>query len=164
MKKKLYLIGGTMGVGKTTVSRELQALLPSCVFLDGDWCWDAQPFCVTPETKQMVLENICFLLNRFLRCSAYENIVFCWVMHEQSILGAILGNLTLTDCEVKTVSLLCEPKTLQERLQKDICAGVRSADVLSRSLAHLPLYGKLNTVKIHTDGKTARQIAVEITL
>ncbi len=34
----------------------------------------------------MVIENICFLLNNFIKCSAYENIVFCWVMHEQSIM------------------------------------------------------------------------------
>lgn len=42
--KRLILIGGTMGVGKTAVCRELQKLLPGNVFLDGDWCWDAVPF------------------------------------------------------------------------------------------------------------------------
>ena len=38
--KHLYLIGGPMGVGKTTVGRALQQRLPNCAFLDGDWCWD----------------------------------------------------------------------------------------------------------------------------
>ena len=83
--KKLYLIGGTMGVGKTTVCMELKHRLERAVFLDGDWCWDADPFQVTDETKNMVLQNITFLLNQFLRCSAYENAIFCWVMHEQPI-------------------------------------------------------------------------------
>ena len=36
--KTLYLIGGPMGIGKTTVSRELLSMLPHCAFLDGDWC------------------------------------------------------------------------------------------------------------------------------
>ena len=50
-------------------------------FLDGDWCWDTDPFQVTEETKEMVMHNICFLLNNFLRCTAYDNIILCWVMH-----------------------------------------------------------------------------------
>lgn len=36
------------------------------------------------------MENICFLLNQFIRCSAYENIIFCWVMHEQGIIDEII--------------------------------------------------------------------------
>ena len=63
--KSLYLIGGTMGVGKTTVCRILKQQLPDAVFLDGDWCWDADPFVVTEETKAMVLQNICFMLGQF---------------------------------------------------------------------------------------------------
>ncbi|MBQ0125795.1 MAG: AAA family ATPase, partial [Clostridiales bacterium] len=39
--KTLYLIGGTMGVGKTTVCQQLKKELDKAVFLDGDWCWDA---------------------------------------------------------------------------------------------------------------------------
>ena len=31
-----------MGAGKTAVCRELQALLPRNVFLDGDRCWSAR--------------------------------------------------------------------------------------------------------------------------
>ena len=80
--KTLYMIGGTMGVGKTTVCQQLKQDLPNSVFLDGDWCWDASPFQVTDETKAMVTNNICYVLNNFLKCSAYENIIFCWVMHE----------------------------------------------------------------------------------
>ena len=69
--KNIYLIGGTMGVGKTITCQNLKNKLSNCVFLDGDWCWDMHPFQVTPETKKMVMENICFLLNQFIRCSAY---------------------------------------------------------------------------------------------
>ena len=79
--KKLYIIGGTMGVGKTTVSQLLKEKLPRSVLLDGDWCWDMSPFQVTEETKSMVIDNICYLLNNFIKCSAFDNIIFCWVMH-----------------------------------------------------------------------------------
>ena len=68
--KHLVFIGGAMGVGKTAVSLALKKILPNAVFLDGDWCWDADPFVVTDETKTMVEKDITFLLNSFLHCSS----------------------------------------------------------------------------------------------
>ena len=59
--KKIYLIGGAMGVGKTTVAQILKTKLSNSVFLDGDWCWDSDPFQVTEETKIMVIDNISHL-------------------------------------------------------------------------------------------------------
>lgn len=160
--KKLYLIGGTMGVGKTAVCQKLKVKLNNSVFLDGDWCWDASPFQVTEETKNMVIKNICFLLNQFIHCSAYDNIIFCWVMHEQSIIDMIINNLDKTNCEFKTISLICDEKELRERLSKDIAAGKRKLDVIDRSLARIPLYHQLNTIKINTNGKTVNGIAEEL--
>lgn len=75
--KKLYFIGGPMGVGKTTISLALKDHLHNSMFLDGDWCWDANPSTITDETKKMVIDNIGHLLNNYLRCSTYEYVVFC---------------------------------------------------------------------------------------
>jgi len=157
--KTLYMIGGTMGVGKTTLCRQMQQQLDNCVFLDGDWCWDAKPFQVTDETKSMVMDNICCLLNNFIRCSAYQNILFCWVMHEQWIIDEILSRLDTADCRIISVSLICSAETLTERLRADIAAGIRTADILQRSAARLPPYQRLNTVKINTDGMPVAEIA-----
>ena len=160
--KKLYLIGGTMGVGKTSVSQCLKRELPNAVFLDGDWCWDADPFLVTEETKEMVIDNICYLLNHFIQCSAYENIIFCWVMHEQSIIDTILNKVKITDCVVKVVSLMANEETLTERIMKDVDSGRRGADVLERSIARIPFYQSVSSVKVQTDSKTVYEIAKEI--
>ncbi len=160
--KKLYLIGGTMGVGKSTVCRELKNMLSDCVFLDGDWCWDADPFIVTDETKKMVIDNICYLLNNFLHCTAYQNIVFCWVMHEQSIINTILERLETSQCEVKTISLLADEECLHERIIHDVKDGLRKPDVWDRSVARLSLYNELNTIKIDTSHKTISEVVAEI--
>ena len=160
--KTLYIIGGTMGVGKTTVSQQLKKDLNNSVFLDGDWCWDASPFQVTEETKEMVIHNICYLLNSFLHCSAYENVIFCWVMHEQSIIDAILEKLDLSDCRVRSISLIAGEKAVRERIASDIAKGIRTPDAMERSLARLPLYQKLNTIKIDTTGKSVQEICGEI--
>ncbi len=156
--KKVYIIGGTMGVGKTSVCQELKKRLPASVFLDGDWCWDMHPFQVTDETKKMVHENISFLLNQFIHCSVYENIIFCWVMHEQGIIDAIVNSLDVGKCEVKEFSLVCDEATLRERLQKDVAGGLRSEDIISRSVARIPLYENLDTIKIDTTGKSIGEI------
>ncbi|BAK97424.1 hypothetical protein OBV_02260 [Oscillibacter valericigenes Sjm18-20] len=146
--KNLFLIGGTMGVGKTTACRILEQKLNNSVFLDGDWCWNMHPFQVTEETKRMVVENICFLLNNFIRCSAYENIVFCWVMHQQAIINDILSRLETENCKIHTISLVCSERALRVRLRKDVDAGIREEDVIQRSIQRLPLYDKLHTDKI----------------
>ena len=146
--KHVYLIGGTMGVGKTTTCQILKEKLPSSVFLDGDWCWDASPFVVTEETKAMVIDNICHLLGNFIRCSAYDNVIFCWVMHEQSIIDDLVSRLDLCGCALHCISLVCSEETLRRRLTRDVEAGVRRADVIERSIARLPLYNRLNTIKL----------------
>ena len=160
--KNLYLIGGTMGVGKTIVSQQLKKDLPNSVFLDGDLCWDANPFQVTEETKTMVINNICYMLNNFLNCSAYENVIFCWVMHEQSIIDSITKRLDTSNCNVKCISLVADEKYLRDRLSIDVAKGIRDADIIDRSVARISLYQKLNTIKIDTNKKTVAMIANEI--
>ena len=160
--KTLYLIGGTMGIGKTTVSQQLKQELPNSVFLDGDWCWDASPFQVTEETKAMVTDNICYLLNSFLHCSAYENVIFCWVMHQQSIIDSILEKLDAKNCDVKCISLITDEINLRKRLTADVENGIRTADVIDRSVARISLYQTLDTIKIDTSNKTVQMIADEI--
>ncbi len=160
--KTLYLIGGTMGVGKTTICQQLKKDLPNSVFLDGDWCWDADPFQVTEETKEMVMRNICYLLNSFLRCTAYDNIVFCWVMHEQSIINRIIKKLDISACRVIKISLMTDEANLRNRLSSDIARGIRTSDVIDRSVERIRMYRVLDTVKIDTSNKTVREIADEI--
>lgn len=160
--KQLYLIGGPMGVGKTTVGQTLKTMLPGSVYLDGDWCWDAHPFQVTEGTKAMVLDNICHLLTNFLKQPEYAHVIFCWVMDEQSILDALLARLPTEECRVHLVSLVAQPQTLAQRVDGDIRRGLREPGDGERSLARLPRYAALPTKKLDTTGKTPEQVVKEI--
>ncbi|WP_244925872.1 AAA family ATPase [Dielma fastidiosa] len=162
MMKKLYMIGGTMGVGKTSVCQLLKKQLNHCVFLDGDWCWDMHPFEVNEETKQMVLANIKFLLNSFIQCSVYENIIFCWVMHEQSIIDELLSAIETANCEVKVISLICREESLRERLQKDVDQGIREPEIIQRSIQRLDGYKMLNSIKLDVSDISASMAAKQI--
>ena len=161
--KNLYLIGGTVGVGKTTVCNQLKKELNNSVFFDGDWCWDANPPVVNDETKAMVVDNIRHMLINFINCSAYENIIFCWVMHEQSIIDRILEGLPTENCNVKLLSLVCNEPNLIARLRSDVITDIRpSNDIIYESLRRLRLYKDLDTIKIDTSNKSIDQIVKEI--
>ena len=161
--KNLIIIGGTMGVGKTATCRELQKILPRNVFLDGDWCWDMHPFVVTGETKAMVNSNIAHLLTGFLACSEFENVIFCWVLHEQHILDDLINTLNLNGCTTHCFSLVSTEQALVERLNRDIAAGKRDSDITERSVARISLYDELDTVKIDVSTISAADAARRIT-
>ena len=152
-----------MGVGKTATCRELQKILPRNVFLDGDWCWDMRPFVVTDETRAMVNSNITHLLDGFLACSEFENVIFCWVLHEQRILDDLMNALNLNGCTTYCFSLVSTEQALVERLNRDIAAGKRGSDITERSVARISLYDDLDTVKIDVSAispaDAARRIA-----
>lgn len=161
--KRLIIINGTMGAGKTSICNELMDILQPCVFLDGDWCWNMKPFIVTDETKNMVVDNIVFLLNSYLSCSEYKNIIFCWVMQYESVINDILGHLNQEDYNVYKFTLEISKQALTERILKDVELGKRTIDVLERSLERLSMYDNMDTVKIDvsniTPNSAARQIA-----
>jgi hypothetical protein len=152
-----------MGVGKTATCRELQKILPRNVFLDGDWCWDMRPFVVTDETRAMVNSNITHLLDGFLACSEFENVIFCWVLHEQHILDDLMNALNLNGCTTHCFSLVSTERALVERLNRDIVAGKRDSDITERSVARISLYDELDTVKLDVSAispaDAARRIA-----
>ncbi len=157
--KRLIMVNGTMGVGKTSTCRALLPLVEPAAFLDGDWCWTMSPFIVNDETKAMVLDNIACLLNRFLACSQYQTVIFCWVMQQQEILDEVLRRLSLEDVAVSVFTLTATEEALRARLGADIAAGVRQPDILERSCAYLPLYQGMDTIPLDVSDLTPQQAA-----
>lgn len=157
--KRLIVVNGTMGVGKTSTCRALLPLVEPAAFLDGDWCWAMSPFVVNNETKALVLDNIACLLNRFLACSQFETVIFCWVMQRQEILDEVLRRLTLENVTVSVFTLTAAVDALRSRLGADISAGVRQPDILERSCAYLPLYKEMNTISLDVSDISPQQAA-----
>ena len=160
--KKLIMIGGTMGVGKTTISQLLKKELNHSVMLDGDWCWDMHPFIVNDETKKMVMDNIVYQLQSFIHCSVIENIIFCWVLHDQSIIDEICQRLDTSDCQVYCISLLCHESVLRQHLQKDIDLKIRDESVIERSIERMNHYHTLLTYKIDISSLSQKEILQSI--
>lgn len=83
-------------------------------------------------------------------------------MHEQAIIDCILEKLDTEKCRVIPISLIADERNLRDRLTADITSGVRTADVIDRSVARIPMYRALNTIKIDTSNKTVGKVAEEI--
>ena len=159
--KNFILINGTMGAGKTTVSRALQKLLPQAVFLDGDWCWMMSPFQVQDQTKAMVMDNIVYLLNQFLAQACFDHVLFSWVMDQpetvQQIYNRLQGNFTFYH-----FTLLPSSTQLRRQLQQDIDRGLRTADCIPQSLSRLTHYDQIESEKIKINGQSPETITREI--
>ena len=83
-------------------------------------------------------------------------------MHQQSIIDSILEKLDTQNCEVKCVSLIADEVNLRRRLTKDVEKGIRSEDVIEKSVERIWMYEILNTIKIDTNEKSVSMIANEI--
>ncbi|MFR6072126.1 AAA family ATPase [Faecalitalea cylindroides] len=142
--KHVYLIGGPMGIGKSTICNQLNQDLDHSVFLDGDWCWNMDPFIVNQDTKNMVLDNITHCLNNFIHTPGIENIIFCWVMHKQDIINQIIQKLDTEGVDIHLISLICEKEELIKRMLIDR----RDNQTIRKSLQYLELYKDLDTQKI----------------
>ncbi|MDD4617413.1 MAG: AAA family ATPase [Alphaproteobacteria bacterium] len=160
MKKRL-LINGTMGVGKTETCKELLALLPHSALLDGDWCWTMNPWVINDETRKMVEDNIACVLKSFLSCSIFQQVIFCWVMHQKSIIDSVLLSLGDAEFELHIFTLVCSEEALKKRLLADKSRIVEQ-DTIMRSLERLPLYESMDTEKVDTTHISARQTAEKL--
>lgn len=85
-------------------------------------------------------------------------------MHEQSIIDHILSHIDVSLCDVQVHSLLCQEDVLKERLSKDIINGIREEDILVRTIARLPLYDCLDTIKVDVSELSIAEAANQIYL
>ena len=160
--KKLIIINGTMGVGKSAVCNVLLHTLKPSVYLDGDWCWNMNPFVVSEENKKMVIDNITYLLKSYLNNLGFDYIIFCWVIHQEDIFRQLLEPLKDCDFQLYKISLICSETALRSRLEIDVQKGIRKVEVIGRSIQKLELYNNMSTLRIDVSDIGPEQTAIEI--
>ncbi len=155
--KRLIIVNGTMGAGKSTLCEGLLKALPCAVYLDGDWCWRMDPFIVDEENKAMVLDHIVHLLRGFLTNSHFENVIFCWVIHQEAIFDSILAPLADLSFQLEKITLMLSPQQLRAHFARDAEAGLRRMEDAQASVDRLPLYEGMSTFKLWVDDMTQDQ-------
>lgn len=157
--KPLVFLNGPMGVGKSTVAALLQQKFDRCAYLDGDWCYRVHPFRVTKESKALVLNNIAYLLDGYLKSPDVDLVLFSWVMNKREIRDAVLSKMTEAG-KCLFVTLTASEEALIKRFAKDTAAGLRTQEGLTRALSYLPDYeADFGGLKLMTDEKEPDELA-----
>jgi len=143
--KNFIIINGAMGVGKTSICKELYKKLENSAWLDGDWCMMMNPF---SETNQKIfLENIYYLLNNYLSHPTFEYVLFSWVIPREDMMDYIIRRLSDNDFHLIRVTLLCSDDKLRERMLR---TG-RDEMTIEKSMLYQEVFKNSNTtVKLDT--------------
>lgn len=160
--KRLIFIGGTMGVGKTTLAKALMTKLPSAVYLDGDWCWYTNPWILNEETRKIVILNSRDMLKRFIEAKSYETIIFTWILYDNAIIKEILDGLPMELVKFYNISLVASEEEIVKRLKNDIDAGLRPQIVIPRSMERLKHYKDVDSIHVDTTNKSKEKVLEEI--
>ncbi|KQY84160.1 nucleotide kinase [Paenibacillus sp. Root52] len=144
--KKLIVVNGSVGVGKTSTCKNLYKSLDRSVWLDGDWCWMMNPWTINEETIEMVENNITYLLNNYLKNPSFDYVIFSWVLHREDILNDLLERLHTSEYKLYKITLTCSEESLRDRMHSDM----RSLEQINNSINRLQLYQRMQSNKIDT--------------
>ena len=121
--KKLLVILGPNGVGKSTTAKKFVELNEKTAYLDAEWCRALNPFALTEATKQVVKENMYCLLRNYLYCNEINTVVFPYGWHgdRRQIYEEVVERLRNDgiDFTEYVIILKCSEKELLRRALQD---------------------------------------------
>jgi tRNA uridine 5-carbamoylmethylation protein Kti12 len=118
--KKLVLITGAPGVGKTTVCKELFSMIDGCAWLDSDWCYMVNPWhSKTKEQQKYIEDTYGRILRSYFTDTATSTIIFSWVMHSPFMFDIIINQLDGMEFKLYKIALICDMKSHIYRKTKD---------------------------------------------
>ncbi|OZB96829.1 AAA family ATPase [Paenibacillus sp. XY044] len=140
--KKIYLISGPLGVGKSTASKELARLVEHCVLIEGDdllHMYMTEPSPAWEERLSLAWMNILSVTRNFIQRGFH--VVIDFVVEDE--FEWFCQHIADLNVQLKYAVLLADEETIAERLNKR--GDIHSLD---RSLF---LLNKLKTSPVNTE-------------
>jgi broad-specificity NMP kinase len=144
--KKLIMIAGPAGIGKTTVCKRLFRTINGCAWLDGDWCWMVNPYPgKNDDQKKYSLESFGRILDGYFNDANTRIILFSWMIQWNFMFELVTNNIPFKNYDVIKIALVCEENVFKQRLIN----GNRSENKI-HNLDDMGKYRSLNATIIDT--------------
>lgn len=156
--KKLFLILGPNGVGKSTASAALLKILPDSAYIDSDALRMMNP-ARGDEVIAVQKQNILALMRNYLSSSFAEYVIFPYGYHahRKKLLEDMLDELKAEfEFKVITILLTCSENENVRRMQNDGRKDERIAYSIENTRT---IFDGLDCPKIDTTGLTPEQTA-----
>lgn len=149
--KRLILICGANGIGKSTACKLLNERLDGSAFIDSDYCRCMNPFSFSKEEIEVVISNISNMMINYFRLDTINNVIFQYGFHgaRKQIFDRILEQLNENGIifEFKPIILGCELEENIRRMQHDN----RGADRIRRGVINTrTIYDEYDYPRIDT--------------
>lgn len=157
-KKKLTMIAGPAGVGKSAVCKELFKQIDGSAWLDGDWCWMVNPYPgKTAEQKTYAEKAFGYILDGYFNDVNTNTILFSWLIHGNFMFELVTNRIAYTDYELIKIVLICDDQEYIRRMQSDNRGKEKIAarDTMDKYLL-------LDAIKIDTTHLSIHETAQEI--
>ena len=160
--KKLIIINGPMGVGKTSVGKFLCEKIIKSAYINADWCLYINPFVMNEETVKIYFDNVIYLAKSYIKCSECDYIILSSCLDNEKY-NLIVKELD-TKIDIHHIMLMCNEETLTERWKNDTEAGWRDDEGLKWSINSFNAFkNKTNySLLIETNKKNINEVVEEI--
>jgi|GEM_PF-2510947 len=115
--KKVFIIFGAPGIGKTTISKILYKQIDNTQYIDIDELWRIQPFIVNDINKNYVETNIKTMYRSFLNHPSLNHLILSWVVPTKGLKDMMTS--WFMDAEVYFYRLVAQKEVYLKRLEDD---------------------------------------------
>ncbi len=114
----IFILNGSVGVGKTSVSWALNESFDKSVMLDGDYLGAVYPFEIYDEARVTYLYQTLAHLITFHQKHGYTNFVINYVLESPENLSELIGYLRPLEGDIYTFWLTCSEDEQRKRILK----------------------------------------------
>ncbi len=154
--KKLVLLGGPTGVGKTTALRNLQGRFDGGALLDADDVWRVGSRLAIPQNRSIAIRNVTNAMRGYFEADCDLGIV-SWVFARPELYEPVIDSLTEYVDTIQQLYLVADPETLEVRLRER-----GEPDRIEYALSRLELIRSLPFTKVDTTHLSADRVADRI--
>jgi broad-specificity NMP kinase len=158
----IIIINGSVGVGKSSVSRALQEKFHTSIMLDGDYIAAVHPFNIYDDSRiEYCYETLLFLI-KFHKTNGYNDFVINYVFESDVSLKSLTKRLQSIVPEIYTFWITCSEEEHKKRISKrnnnHIEWEMKRFIELNNIQMHASKHGFIGE-KIETEQKSIQEVA-----